>query len=358
MGIIIDVLSTILLVLYGVLGQNVFLAIVAFTVIIRLAILPLTLKQQRSMKKMQELAPKLRQLQQKYKDDRERLAQEQMKMYRENGVNPFAGCLPLLIQLPILFGLWRAIIATLASSPEQLLELQDRLLISGLDHLVPMNNTFLWLNLALPDPYFVLPVFVVITTYIQQKMLMPLPEKKDQRKSNEPPDPAEQAQQMTRSMTTIMPLVLGFVALSYSSGLAIYFITSNVIGIIQYSAMGKADIRRLFGQESAKTKEERAKAKSATTTEDAATGDDDEEIPQTERREAGMVAATEAAVAGPSRQLKPGISITTLKPNPPSNERRSSGTSGASASKKPAKKSSSSGSRPRKSKKSKSRSRR
>lgn len=293
MGIITDVLSTILLLLYGLLGQNVVLAIVAFTVIIRTGLMPLTIKQQNSMKRMQELQPKLKKLQTKYKDDRERLVQEQMSLYKEHGVNPFAGCLPLIIQLPIFFGLWRAIIATLASSPRQLLELQDRVMIGGLDHLVPLKNTFLWLNLALPDPYYVLPILVVITTYVQQKLIMPAAPKP---KPGDKPDPSDQAAQMTRSMTTYMPLLFGFLALSYSSGLSIYFITANIFGVIQYSAMGKTDFRRLIGRETPPEEENEDDS------ELVATADDNGHITV----DGELVA--EAVGAGSQRRLKTGFS--------------------------------------------------
>jgi YidC/Oxa1 family membrane protein insertase len=293
MGIITDVLSTILLLLYGLLGQNVVLAIIAFTVIIRAGLMPLTMKQQSSMKRMQELQPKLKKLQTKYKDDREKLVQEQMALYKEHGVNPFAGCLPLIIQLPIFFGLWRAIIATLASSPRQLLELQDRIMIGGLDHLVPLKNTFLWLNLALPDQYYILPILVVITTYVQQKLIMPATPKP---KPGEKPEPADQAAQMTRSMTTYMPLLFGFLALSYSSGLSIYFITANIFGVIQYSAMGKADFRRLIGKESPPKEEENADLELDASVDDNGHITIDGEL------------VTEAAMAGPQRHLKAGFS--------------------------------------------------
>lgn len=292
MGIIVDVLSTILLLLYGLLGQNVALAIIAFTVMIRAGLMPLTIKQQNSMKRMQELQPKLKKLQTKYKDNREQLVQEQMALYKEHGVNPFAGCLPLLIQLPIFFGLWRAIIATLASSPRQLLELQDRIMIGGLDHLVPLKNTFLWLNLALPDPYYVLPVLVVITTYVQQKLIMPPTPKP---KPGDKPEPADQAAQMTRAMTTYMPLLFGFLALSYSSGLSIYFITANIFGVIQYTAMGKTDFRRLIGKESPKESDDAGIAQEASVDDNGHITVDGE-------------LATEAAIAGPQRRLRAGIS--------------------------------------------------
>ena len=256
MDIIINPFATLLLLFYSLLGENVFFAIVGFTVTVRTLLMPLTLYQQRSLKSMQEIQPKVKELQELYGDDREVFAQKQIELYREHNVNPVAGCLPMLIQLPIIFGLWRAILATLATTPGQMLELYDRILwrdavetIFGLslDNLVPMDSHFLWLNLGVPDPYLVLPVLVVITTWVQQKLLTPsMPKTKSSSGGN---DPSDQAAQMTRQMTTIMPLMFGFFSISYSSGLSIYFVIANIIGIVQYSAMGRADFRRLIGRE-------------------------------------------------------------------------------------------------------------
>jgi len=249
LDLIVNPFITALLFFYQVLGQNVFLAIVVFTVFIRTLTLPLTLRSQRSMRAMQEVQPELKALQEKYKNDRDTLVQKQMELYREHKINPLAGCLPLIVQMPILIGLWRAIIATLASTPGQLLSLSDRILIGGLEDLVPMNNQFLWLNLAVPDPYLILPIIVVVLTWLQQKLLVPSAPKKKRRNNSGEEDPADQAAAISRQMTTVMPLMLGGFALFYSSGLAIYIIVSNFIGIIQYGAMGRADIRRLFGRE-------------------------------------------------------------------------------------------------------------
>ncbi len=243
LDIIVNPFITILLFLYQLLGGNVVLAIVLFTVLVRLATYPLTMKQQRSTKAMQELQPELKKLQEKYKNDRERLAQAQWELYRERGVNPLAGCLVLIVQLPILLGLYRAIVATLAATPTQLLDLSGRLWVPELSHLVPLDNKFLWLNLAVPDPLYVLPILVVATTYLQQKLLMPsTPSSNDS--GNQASD---QAAQISRQMMVMMPLMFGFFALSFASGLSIYFIASNFIGIGQYALMGRIDFKRAIG---------------------------------------------------------------------------------------------------------------
>ena len=246
--LILNPFITLLTLLYSILGQNIVLSIVVFTVLVRLAILPLTAQQQRSSKRMQQLQPELKQLQEKHKNDREKLAQEQMALYKEHGVNPFGGCLPLLIQFPILIGLYQAIIFTLAATPFQLLDLSGRFLLPGLDQMVPLENLWLGMDLSQPptnNPQWALalPVLVLVTTWAQSKLTVtptPPQSSSDGRSS--------QAQAMTQSMTTIMPLMFGFFSLSFSVGLSIYFVISNVIGIIQYSLMGqsKLDLRKLL----------------------------------------------------------------------------------------------------------------
>jgi YidC/Oxa1 family membrane protein insertase len=243
--LIINPFSTILTALYALLGNNIVLAIVVFTIAIRLATSPLLLQQQRSTRKMQELQPKLTKLKEKYKNDREKLAQEQMALYREAGINPLGGCLPLLVQLPILIAVYQAIIHALAGTPFQLIDLSGRLLLPGLDNLVPLDNTWIGMDLTLPpttNPAYALalPLLVLVTTWLQSKLTIPAVPKSADGK----PDPTAS---MTASMTTIMPLMFGFFSLSFSVGLSIYFVVSNIIGIVQYTLMGKAQWRSLLG---------------------------------------------------------------------------------------------------------------
>ncbi len=240
--LILNPFVTVLVMLYKVLGflpelipgQTVVLAIIVFTALIRLITHPLTMQQQRSSRAMQELQPELEKLKKKYANDREKLAQAQMELYKKAGINPLGGCLPLLIQLPIIFGLYQAIITTLGGTPLQLLNLHDRILIPGLASEIPLQNQFLWLNLAQPDPTPILAVIVVVTGFFQQRLLMP------------PGGGDGQAAAMSQSMLYVMPLMYGWIAFSLASGLSIYFITTSVIGIIQYSMMGRANWRNLF----------------------------------------------------------------------------------------------------------------
>ena len=221
--IIIQPIINTLLLLYKFFGNETIVAVALVTLIFRLILTPLQLKQQKSAQKQREMQPKLKELQAKYKDDKEKLAQEQMKLYREVGINPTGGCVTLIIQLPIMLGLYQAIIRSLASTPLQLLTLSKDIYdwIPGLYALIPLKSRFLWLDLALPDPIYILPVLVVISAWFYQKLITP------------PPADA-QAAAMNKQMMIMMPLMTGFFAATYASGLAIYFLISNLVGILQY----------------------------------------------------------------------------------------------------------------------------
>lgn len=251
--LIINPFVTLLTWMYAILGNNVVLAIVVFTVLVRVLTFPLMAKQQQSAKRMQELQPRLKKLQEKYKDDREKMAQAQMELYKEAGVNPFGGCLPLLIQFPILIALYQAIYFALANTPYQLVDLSERLMVPGLDRLIPLQNMWLGMDLTQPpvppiNPLYALalPLLVMVTTYVQSKMTLAAT---GQNTAPSASGEMDQAAAMSRSMTTVMPIMLGAFALSFSVGLSVYFITSNLLGILQYSPLGKRLLDRLFTSE-------------------------------------------------------------------------------------------------------------
>jgi YidC/Oxa1 family membrane protein insertase len=211
-------LSTIL---FGSFG----LTIIALTIVVRGLMYPLTIKQLHATRAMQALQPRLKELQKKYAKDKQKLGQEQMKLYRESGVSP-AGCvLPMLIQLPIWIALYQAIIRVLAVTPEDFLSLSGRLydwpvLYSAL----PLDNQFLWMDLSLPD--FFLAILVGGTMWAQQKMVTPAAT-----------DPRQAA--TGRTMLIMMPLLFMFFAITFPSGLALYWVASAVITIIiQYFVTG------------------------------------------------------------------------------------------------------------------------
>ena len=223
--IILQPVINVLIVLSHYLFSNFGLAIIALTIVVNILMYPLTLKQINAMKAMQSLQPKIAELQKKYAKDKQRLAQEQMKLYKESGMNP-AGCLvPMLIQMPIWIALFQSIIRLLAVSPEDFLGLSQYLYSWPVVYsMVPLGAKFLWLNLAEPD--MLLAILVGGTMWLQQKMTM-----------TPTADPKQQAQ--SRMMLWMMPMMFGFICLSFPSGLALFWVTSSVIRIaIQYFASG------------------------------------------------------------------------------------------------------------------------
>lgn len=247
--LILDPMINSLMWIYSGLGENFGLAIIVFTILVRLITYPLTASQIKSTRNMQELqkSKKWQDMQKKYKGDREKLAQEQMNLYKEMGVSPFGSCLPTLIQFPIIIGLYQAIIRALAVTPIQLLELTRHIYpFYNAAALIPLNNNFLWLDLSQPEKDYstlpsiagyyipILAILVMATTFLQSKLMTP------------PSTTGEQGANMGRAMNLYMPLFMGYLAYSFPSGLALYFVTSNLVGILQYGIMGRLDWRNLI----------------------------------------------------------------------------------------------------------------
>jgi len=215
----------ILIVLFHYLFSSFGLAIIALTIIVNFCMLPLTRRQLHASKAMQELQPKLKELQTKYAKDKQKLAQEQMRMYKESGISPMGCVVPMLIQMPIWIALFQSIMRLVAVVPESFLGLSQYLYSWPVVYsALPLGNTFLWLNLAEGDMFLAL--LVGGTMWMQQKMITPVTA-----------DPRQQSQ--SRMMLWMMPIMFAFLTLSFPSGLALFWVTSNIIRIvIQYLATG------------------------------------------------------------------------------------------------------------------------
>ena len=176
---------------------NYGIAIILMTILVKALMYPLTAKQVRSMKAMQDLQPALKKLQKDYKNNPQLLQQKMAELYKEAGVNPLAGCLPLLIQMPILMGVYYCLYGYSYSG----------------------DPTFLWLtSLFDTDPLYVLPILSALTTYIQQKQTM----------ANNGQD-----NQQMKIMSYMMPLFIGWISLNFPSGLVVYWVTMNLCQIAQ-----------------------------------------------------------------------------------------------------------------------------
>lgn len=268
----VSIFTSVLLWIYDVLGQgpNMFgIAIILFTILIRIVTWPLNAQQMKGAAAMQSLQTDKdwQDIQKKYAKDKEKLAQEQMRVYREKGINPFGSCLPTLLQFPIIIALYQSITRALATAPLGLLQLSRSASPFGfldVSSLIPLNSQFLWMDLGKPEgiplpfeisffPYGfpLLAIIVALTTYVQAKLTMPAAA-----------NPGDQSAMMSNMMSIYMPLLLGWFALTFPSGLAIYFVTSNLLGIAQYAMQGKANWRNLLPGANKQAKQIQAPKKS------------------------------------------------------------------------------------------------
>ena len=243
------------LLMITMLVKNFGVAIILFTILIKLITFPLTAKQIKSSQAMQDLQknPRFLKMQEKYKDNKEKLAEEQMKLYKELKVSPFSSCLPMLLQFPIIIGLYQSIMKAMASTPLELIKL-ERIIYPFLDpnKILPIQNRFLWMDLGQPERLIiggigipVLTILVVLSTIVQTRVMTP------------PADAAstDQTTAMTNSMNMTMPVMMGVLAFQFSAGLALYFVVSNLTTVAQYAAMGKTDWSRIFPWIKTKPKE-------------------------------------------------------------------------------------------------------
>ena len=179
------------------------LGIVLLTVAIRLVLFPLYRAQLQSMKKMQQMQPELKRLQDRYKDDKQRLAQEQMQLYQTAGINPLASCWPMLLQLPLLYAIYGVLEHFNFSAPG-----------------AHIAAGFLWLpSMGKPDPYLILPILGGAATYWQTRISMAM-------------QPGTGQQQMAM-MTYLMPVIMFFVFRGLPAGLALYWVVSTLMTVAQ-----------------------------------------------------------------------------------------------------------------------------
>ena len=173
---------------------NFGVSIIIVTILIKIMLLPLTLKQDKSMKEMKKLQPELEKIKEKYANDKQMLNIKTMELYKEHKVNPLGGCLPLLLQLPILFALFGV-------------------LRNGI---IPKDSSFLWLKLSVPDPFYVLPVLNGAVSFFQQKLM----------------GSADSNPQM-KNMMYIFPIMMIFISYRMPSGLQLYWLTSSILAVVQ-----------------------------------------------------------------------------------------------------------------------------
>ncbi len=205
---LVDAAVKLLDVIYGFVG-NYGIAIIVTTFLVRLLLLPITLKQEKSMKRMREIQPMIDAIKEEYKDDKQMQNQKIMELYKNEKVNPAGGCLPLLIQLPVFVALYQAFT----------------------NNALPSNASFLWFNLSKPDALFtlgkftinLLPLLTGVFTFIQQKLMQ-------SKMDNSANDPAASSMQ---TMMYAMPVLMLFLFYNMPSGLNLYYFVNTLLSVLQ-----------------------------------------------------------------------------------------------------------------------------
>jgi len=230
-------MTNLLVILASLAFGNFGIAIILFTIFMRGITWPLTRQQLKASRAMQATQPQIQEIQKKYKDPKRR-SEETMKIYKEAGFSPLGCIWPMLVQFPIWIALFQSIRFTLGTTPENMLNLSQRLYpLEFVRTALPLENQFLWMDMGQPDSTFIMAVLVGASTWAQQRMTTP---------SSASADPQQQS--MNQTMMFMMPLMFAFFTLQFPSGLALYWVATNVIGVVlQYFYMGSDfDWRRLF----------------------------------------------------------------------------------------------------------------
>lgn len=209
MQVLIDFISQVIEFFYTLTAMagvaNYGIAIILFTIAVKLVLFPLTYQQLRSMQKMQVLQPKVAEIQKKYKNNPQKAQQAMMELYQKEGVNPFSGCLPLLIQLPVLYALFAAMRTFFDPAQNPGVSLA--------------HAGFLWIdNLGVKDPYYILAALAGAMTFVQQWVTMRR---------------AGTVDQTQRTMLYIMPVFMGYISAQFPAGLALYWVIYSLASAVE-----------------------------------------------------------------------------------------------------------------------------
>lgn len=212
-------LINVMVALTSLAGGSYGLAILLFTVIIRILLFPLTMRMLKSMRGLQEIGPQMQEIQKKYSDPRRR-NEEMLKLYREAGINPL-GCIgPQLIQIPIFIALFQVIRTTLANTPEHVLDLSARLYdFNFIQSALPMSRSFLWMDLG-ANGDFLLAFIVFAAMWLQQRISM-----------NRTAAVGDQQRQMNQMMLWMMPVMFSWFVIVTPAGVGLYWAASTIIGL-------------------------------------------------------------------------------------------------------------------------------
>ena len=231
--LLVNPILNLLVVLYAVLGGNMGWAIVALTLLIRTLLIPVIVPSFKSMQKQRDIQPELKKLQEKYKYDKQKQAEEQMALFKKHGLNPASGCLSQIVMILVLFALY-GVISRFTNGID----------INAINQLIyfdalkfstdtAINTQFFYLDLAKPDPYFALPIIAGLFQLVSSKMMLPAVEKGEKLAKKTPDKSDDLAYNMQAQMLYLMPVMTTLFIFRLPSVIALYLVVTTVFSVVQ-----------------------------------------------------------------------------------------------------------------------------
>jgi len=231
MDILNDAILNGIVMFYHLLGDNFGFAIIAFTAVTRLILYPLSVPQMKMAAKQKQIAPEIAEIKTKYKNDKTKLSQAQMELFKKHGVNPFAGCLPMILQLVILIALFRTFNELTALT--DIATINERLYSTTL-HLTSMINfDFFYLNLSQKDPYLIIPILAAAAQFYASKMMMAPSNVATEQAKNTKGTTDDMMAGMQKQMLYIFPIMTLVWGAVWPSGIALYWLISTLFLLLQ-----------------------------------------------------------------------------------------------------------------------------
>ncbi len=247
--LLVNPIFNVLVIFYGITGGNMGIAIILLTLVIRLLLIPVVLPSMKSMQKQRELQPELEKIKNKYKYDKQKQAEEQMKLFKKHGLNPASGCLNQILMIIVLIALYNVI--TKFSFASDINSINEVLYFAKLKFAegTTLNTKFLYMDLTKPDPYYLIPVLGGVFQFFASKMMQPYVEKGEEAAKKTPDKSDDLAYNMQEQMLYLMPLMTVMIGLKLPAGAALYILTTTIFSVVQqYFLSGLGGLKPLLAK--------------------------------------------------------------------------------------------------------------
>ncbi|MDP2874187.1 MAG: YidC/Oxa1 family membrane protein insertase [bacterium] len=246
-------LLNLLVFFYQLFGQSLGWAVIALTLVTRFLVIPLTLPALKTAEKQKKIAPKLKELQAKYKNDKKKLSEEQLKLFKEEGINPGSGCLLQIFMIIILIALYQAFNHLLVSKADSLQAINQLLYLPAFHLRSGVNPRFLFWDLTQPDRLLVLPILAAVFQFLHSKMMLPVVERGEKLAESTVDRKDDVAYNMQEQFLYLTPMMTIFIGLKLPAGLVLYWLVTTVFSLgQQYLLSGWGGlapwINRIYGK--------------------------------------------------------------------------------------------------------------